>query len=126
MTTPRLTALWAGIVLLAIGALGVFFGGSGSLFGIFPITLWLSIAYIVTGLVLAVASTDEVFTHNTSLIVGPVYGVLGLLGLFIRSFNPLGVFPIHGVNVALFLVLGFVMLYDWLSTPSRQNLTSAH
>jgi Domain of unknown function (DUF4383) len=124
MTTPRITAMWSGIVMLVLGGLGLFYGGGGSLFGVLPMSLWLAIAFIVTGLILAYASTNEDLTHRVSLWVGSVYTVLAMVGLFVRELDLFGIFPIHGWNIALFVVLGIVMLYDWISTPNA-DLTSA-
>jgi hypothetical protein len=81
---------------------------------------------MLTGLALAFASSSDEWTHTVSMIVGPLYGVLGIIGLFVRGFNPFGVFPITGLNVALFIVLGVLMLFDWLSTPTDPRTTGAH
>ena len=70
MTTPRIAAMWSGIVMLVLGGLGLFFGGGGSLFGLFPMSLWLAIGFMVTGLILWYASTGDELIHTYSLVIG--------------------------------------------------------
>jgi Domain of unknown function (DUF4383) len=126
MTTPRLAAMWSGIVMLVLGALGLFFGAGGSLFGLFPMSLWLAIGFMVTGLLLWYASTGDELTHTFSMVIGLVYGALAVIGLFVRDFNLFGILPIEGWNIALFIALGVVMLYDWISTPASRSISSTH
>lgn len=126
MTTPRMTAMWSGIVMLALGGLGLFFAGSGSLFGLFPMSLWLAIGFIITGVLLWYASTGDELTHSFSMVIGLVYGILAVIGLFVRGFNLFGILPIAGWNIALFIALGIVMLYDWISTPASRPISGTH
>jgi Domain of unknown function (DUF4383) len=126
MTTPRLVAMWSGIVMLVLGGLGLFFSGSGSLFGLFPMSLWLGIGFMVTGLLLWYASTGDELTHSFSMVIGLVYGILAVIGLFVRDFNLFGILPIEGWNIALFIALGVVMLYDWISTPASRTISGTH
>ena len=117
MVTARRITLWAGVALFALGAFGLLFVGSGNLLGIFPVNVALEIGYIATGAWLAVASSDDRWTHNVSAWVGVVYSVLGVIGLLAPDWGLFGLVPIHGMNVVLFIVLGGIMLYDWFSTP---------
>jgi hypothetical protein len=126
MTTPRLTAMWSGIVMLVLGGLGLFFAGSGSLFGLFQMSLWLAIGFIITGVLLWYASTGDELTHSFSMVIGLVYGILAVIGLFVRDFNLFGILPIEGWNIALFIGLAVVMLYDWISTSASRPISGTH
>jgi Domain of unknown function (DUF4383) len=123
MTTPRMAAMWSGIVMLLLGGFGLFLGGGGSLFGLFPMSLWLAIGFIITGVLLWYASTGDELTHSFSMVIGLVYGILAVIGLFVRDFNLFGILPIEGWNIGLFIVLGVVMLYDWISTPASRPIS---
>ncbi len=117
--TARKISLWTGVLLLALGLLGlIFMRSSGNLLGIFPMNLWLEFAYITVGIWLWFASTDDDLTRNSSSIIGPVFGILGIVGFIAPNFNLFGLIPMHGLNNVFFLALGAVMLYDWLSLPT--------
>lgn len=126
MSTPRLTAMWSGIVMLVLGGLGLFFGGGGSLFGLFPMSLLLAIGFMLTGLLLWYASTGDELTHSFSMVIGLIYGALAVIGLFVRDFNLLGILPVEGWNIALFIALAVVMLYDWIGTPTSRPISGTH
>jgi hypothetical protein len=125
MTTPRMTAMWSGIAMLVLGGLGLFFGG-GSLPGLFPMSLWLAIGFVITGVLLWYASTGDELTHSFSMVIGLVYGILAVIGLLVRGFNLFGILPIEGWNIALFIALGVAMLYDWISTPTSRPISGMH
>jgi Domain of unknown function (DUF4383) len=115
----RKISLWTGVLLLALGLLGVIFmRSSGNLLGIFSMSLWLEFAYIAAGLWLWYASTDDELTRRTSGIVGPVFGILGIVGFIAPNFNLFGLIPMHGFNNVFFVALGAVMFYDFLSVPN--------
>jgi hypothetical protein len=122
----RKIALWSGVLLLALGVLGlIFLRSGGNLLGIFPINLWLEFVYIAAGIWLWFVSGDEDLTRQASSIVGPVFGILGIVGFIAPNFNLFGLIPMHGLNNIFFLLIGVVMLYDWLSIPSAPK-TRAH
>jgi Domain of unknown function (DUF4383) len=115
----RKISLWTGVLLLALGVLGlIFMRSSGNLLGIFPINLWLEFAYIAAGLWLWFASKDDELTRRTSGVVGPVFGILGIVGFIAPNFNLFGLIPIHGINNVFFLFIGAVMFYEFLSVPN--------
>jgi Domain of unknown function (DUF4383) len=115
----RKISLWTGVLLLALGLLGlILMRSSGNFLGIFPMNLLLEFAYIAVGLWLWYASTDDELTRRTSGIVGPVFGILGIVGFIAPNFNLFGLIPMHGFNNVFFLVIGAVMFYDWLSVPN--------
>ncbi len=80
--------------------------------------LWLEFAYLAVGLWLWYASTDDDQTRITLSIVGPVFGILGIVGFIAPNFNLFGLIPMHGFNNVFFVALGAVMFYDWLSLPN--------
>jgi hypothetical protein len=115
----RKISLWTGVLLAVLGVLGlIFMRSSGNLLGIFPMNLLLEFAYIAVGVWLWFASSDEDLTRSSSSIVGPVFGILGIVGFIAPNFNLFGLIPMHGFNNVFFLALGAVMLYDWLSLPT--------
>jgi Domain of unknown function (DUF4383) len=115
----RKISLWLGVLLTALGVLGlIFMRSSGNLLGIFPMNLWLEFVYIAVGVWLWFASTDDELTRRSSSIVGPVFGILGIVGFIAPNFNLFGLIPMHGFNNVFFLALGAVMLYDFLSVPN--------
>jgi hypothetical protein len=126
MSTPRRIALWSGLVFLFIGTFGLIFARSGNFLGLFPVNVLLEIVYIMTGLWLLYASTDDAATHTAGAILGPIYGVLGVVGLIWPAWGVFGLLPLYGLNVVLFIVFGLLMAYDWLTTPTtpRRNTTA--
>ncbi len=122
MTTARAVAMWSGIILLALGVLGVLFKSGDTLFGIFPMSVWLAILYVVTGTVLCFASSSNALTHSVSMWMALVFGAMGVIALFVQNFNLFGAFPVQGINVGLFLVFGAIMVYDWMSTPASRKM----
>jgi hypothetical protein len=115
----RKISLWTGVLLTALGVLGlIFMRSSGNLLGIFPMDLWLEFVYIAVGLWLWYSSTEDELTRRTSSLVGPVFGILGIVGFIAPNFNLFGLIPMHGFNNVFFLAIGAVMLYDWLSVPN--------
>ncbi len=115
----RKISLWTGVLLLALGLLGlILMRSSGNFLGIFPMNLLLEFAYIAVGLWLWYASTDDELTRRSSSLVGPVFGILGIVGFIAPNFNLFGLIPMHGFNNVFFLGLGAVMFYDWLSVPN--------
>lgn len=57
-------------------------------------------------------------TKSASSILGPVYSVLGMIGLIWPSWGVFGLIPLYGLNVVLFIAFAVLMVYDWLSLPS--------
>jgi Domain of unknown function (DUF4383) len=125
MSTARKIAIWSGLAFLALGALGLLFARSGNFLGLFPVNVLLEIAYIVTGLSLLFASTNDAMTRNASSVLGPVYGVLGVIGLIWPGWGVFGLVPLYGLNVVLFIVFAVLMVYDWLSIPASKTHTTA-
>jgi Domain of unknown function (DUF4383) len=125
MSTARRIALWSAVAFLLVGILGLIFVRKGNLLGIFPVNVWLEIAYIATGVWLFAASTEDALTRTASTILGPVYGVLGVIGLIWPSWGVFGLIPLYGLNVALFIAFAVLMVYDWLSIPSSSHHTTA-
>ena len=122
----RKIALRSGVLLLTLGVLGlVFMRGGGSLLGIFPVSLFLEFVYIIVGIWLWFVSGDENLTRQALSIVGPMFGILSIVGFIAPNFNVFGLIPMHGVNNFFFLLIGVVMLYDWLSIPTTPK-TRAH
>jgi Domain of unknown function (DUF4383) len=72
------------------------------------------------------ASTGDELTHSFSMVIGLIYGILAVIGLLVRGFNLFGILPIEGRNIALFIVLCIVMLYDWISTPASRPISGTH
>lgn len=125
MSTPRKIALWWGVAFTIVGVLGLLFARSGNFLGLFPVNVLLEIAYVVTGLWLLIASTEDALTRTASTILGPVYGLLGLVGLLWPNWGIFGLIPLHGLNVVVFVAFGLSMVYDWLSIPSSSRHTTA-
>ncbi len=125
MSTARKIALWSAVVFLLIGIFGLIFVRAGHFLGLFPVNVLLEIAYIATGVWLFASSTEDALTRTTSRILGPVYGVLGVIGLIWPSWGVFGLIPSHGLNVVLFIAFAVLMVYDWLSIPSASHHTTA-
>jgi Domain of unknown function (DUF4383) len=119
MSTARRMTAQSGVGLLIIGVLGLLFARSSLLFGILPINTLLETLYIISGLWLIIASSDDQQMCRVIRIMGPVYGVLGILGLIFPSFDVFGLVPIHGLTAALFVAFALLLVADWLALPTR-------
>lgn len=117
MSTARIIALSAAAAFLLLAILGFFaLPAVGTLFGVFPMNTALKVVYLLTGLLLAYGGLSTELAHGISAVVGVVYLLLGVLGFFTPDL--FGLMPIHGANIALHLLAGGLLFYDWLGTPS--------
>jgi Domain of unknown function (DUF4383) len=119
MMTARRIDLWVGVVFAALGLIGLLFApGNASILGILPSNTWLEVLYLATAVFLFFGATNDERAPSFAGMVGLVYTAMGLVGLVFPSFDLFGLIPMHGLNVALFLVIAVILVLDWIVTPS--------
>jgi hypothetical protein len=108
-TPAQLFALVFGVVYVLVGLLG-FIGPlapDGRLLGIFGINPLHNVVHLAVGAIFLFGSTSPVNAKMVNLIIGVVYLLLGVLGLFL----PLTFINNNGADTALHLVTGALALY---------------
>jgi heme A synthase len=118
MALTRRIDLWVGVVFAALGLIGLLFSRGGSILGLFPVNTALGVLYLVTAGFLFFGATNDERAPSYAGLAGIVYLALGLIGLVFPGFGLFGLFPVYGLNVALFLVVALILVTDWLATPS--------
>ena len=118
-----------GAVFVVVGLLGFTVAGDhsvaghtgGQLLGLFQVNILHNIVHIAVGAAMvaaAIAGTRAAGVANT--LIGAVYLVLGLLGLFITGDNPLNIIALNGADNGLHLVIGAVLVAVGLGADKRR------
>jgi Domain of unknown function (DUF4383) len=120
--SARTIALFAGIVYAVLGLIGLFFApGNAFILGLFPSNTPLEIVYLVTAVFLLYAAMEDERAHFYAGLFGSLYILLALIALIFPNWGVFGLFPLYGLNVALFAVMGLVLLYDWIAVPTTRR-----
>jgi hypothetical protein len=121
-STVQMVALLFGAIYLAAGVLGFlpFLGGSytltnHALLGIFQINLLHNLVHVVIGIAGLAAVTSVPNARRFCQVVGVILLLLGVLGVFVA--NPLGLVYIGGLDIALHLVSGAILVYFGFAAP---------
>lgn len=140
MTTSRMTGVRApgrinsvvggvvGAVFVVVGLLGFTVSGGhsvaghtgGELLGLFQVNTLHNVVHLLVGAVMvagAIAGTRAARAVN--ILIGAVYLVLGVLGLFILGDRPLNIIALNGADNGLHLVIGIVLLGVGLGADKR-------
>jgi len=107
-----------GLVLIAVGVLGFFFGGSGFSVGpavsgqpfiIFEVNGWHNIVHLASGALLLLVAAKPATAITGALVFGVVYVVVTLWG-FIDGNDILSIVPVNTADNFLHLALAVVAL----------------
>jgi hypothetical protein len=118
-TSPnRMLAIIFGAVYLLIGLLGFtatsgvgFFDTSGGLLlGIFEVNIFHNVAHLLIGAALLIAGLSNVRAAKTvNVIVGAVYLLLGIVGLFVTN-TPLNILALNAPDHVLHFASAVILL----------------
>jgi len=108
-----------GAVFVVVGLLGFTVSGGhsaaghtgGELLGLFQVNLLHNLVHVAVGAAMiaaAIVSAQAARAANT--LIGAVYLVLGVLGLFITGDNALNVIALNGADNGLHIVIGAVLV----------------
>lgn len=121
MTANRWMALFAGLVFLVLGIMGLFFVAKDvPLLGFLPSNILLELGYATTGLVLIYAVFYPPLLRKTALVVGLVFATLGLLALFVPHLELFDLLPIPGINIVFYLLVGLAMYFVGRPFPVKR------
>jgi len=117
-TLAQTFCLVTGLVLIAVGVLGFFFGGSGFSVGpavsgqpfiIFEVNGWHNIVHLASGALLLLVAAKPATAITGALVFGVVYVVVTLWG-FIDGNDILSIVPVNTADNFLHLALAVVAL----------------
>ncbi len=123
-TLAQTFCLVVGIVLIAVGVLGFFFGGtsfavgeaiSGQNFIVFEVNGWHNVVHIATGVFLVAMAAAPATAITGSIVFGVVYIVITIWG-FVAVDNVIWLASINLADNLLHLALGILGLAIGLST----------
>jgi len=116
-----------GAVFVVVGLLGftvsgqhAFAGHTGSDLILFQVNGLHNVVHLAVGVVLilaAIAGTRSARTANT--VIGAVYLVLGVLGLFLPAASALNLIALNGADNALHIVIGLALVAFGLGADRR-------
>jgi len=127
----RLNSLVAGAVgavFIVVGLLGFTVSGGhsiaghtgGQLLGLFQVNSLHNLVHLAVGAVMvAAAIAGARAARSVNTLVGAVYLVLGLAGLFIAGDSPLNIVALNGADNGLHLVIGAVLVAVGLGADRR-------
>jgi Domain of unknown function (DUF4383) len=121
-TPAQLFALVFGVVYVLIGLLG-FIGPlapGGLLLGIFGINALHNVVHLAVGVIFLFGSTSPANAKMINLIIGVVYLLLGVLGLFL----PLAFINNNVADAVLHLVSGALALYFGTAGAGQRAVTA--
>jgi hypothetical protein len=135
-TGGRLNSLVAGAVgavFVVVGLLGFTVSGGhdvvghegGQLVGLFQVNTLHNIVHLAVGAAMiaaAIAGTRAARMGNT--LIGAVYIVLGLLGLFITGDSPLNIIALNGADNGLHLVIGALLVAVGVGADKSSSVMS--
>jgi hypothetical protein len=130
-TQGRLNSLAAGVVgavFIVVGLLGFTVSGGhslaghtgGQLLGLFQVNSLHNLVHLAVGAVMvaaAIAGTRA--ARSVNMLVGAVYLVLGVAGLFITGDSPLNIIALNGADNGLHIVIGAVLIAVGMGADRR-------
>ena len=117
-----------GAVFIVVGLLGFTVSGGhdvaghtgGQLLGLFQVNILHNVVHLLVGAVMvAAAIAGARAAKGVNVVIGAVYLVLGILGLFITGDNPLNLIALNGADNGLHIVIGAVLLAVGLGADKR-------
>lgn len=116
MSVARWIDVILGTLFVVLGIWGLLLG-SAPVLGVLPFNVLLGTGIIIAGTLLLVGATSTETARSAAGLVGVVFALAGLTGIFSQTL--FGLIPGSAWTIGLLLVTGAVLLYDWLAVPER-------